>query len=97
MSLLDLAFPADRELIAATRGPLTDRLAARLSARADTLASALGRWLIPRHALQLQDAVAAGKIILLVQLFDNADEQRAYRSLLARSSNSVGVHDIVGL
>jgi hypothetical protein len=96
VSLRDLPFPANRELIGATIGPLADRLAARLAANADTLASALGHWLIPRHAVQLQNAVAAGKIILLVQLFDNEDERRAYRSLLARSSNSVGVHDIIG-
>jgi hypothetical protein len=95
--LRDLPFPTNRELIAATVGPLADRLAARLDANADTLASALGRWLIPRHAVQLQDAVAAGKIVLLVQLFDNDGERRACRSLLARSSNSVGVHDIVGV
>jgi len=31
-----------------------------------------------------------------VQLFDNDGERRACQSLLARSSNSVGVHDIVG-
>ena len=95
-SLRDLPFPTNRELIAATVGPLADRLAARLEAKADTLASALGHWLIRRHAVQLQDAVAAGKIVLLVQIFDNDDERRACQSLLARSSNSVGVHDIVG-
>jgi hypothetical protein len=96
MSLQDLPFPANREPIGATIGPLADRLTARLAANADTLASALAHWLIPRHAVQLQNAAAAGKIILLVQLFDDEDERRAYRSLLARSSNSVGVHDIVG-
>jgi hypothetical protein len=95
-SLLDLPFPTNPELIAATVGPLADRLAARLQAKADTLASALGHWLIPRHAAQLQDAVAAGKIVLAVQLFDNDGERRACQSLLARSSNSVGVHDIAG-
>jgi len=95
-SLRYLPFPTNPELIAATVGPLADRLAARLEAKADTLASALGHWLIRRHAVQLQDAVAAGKIILLVQLFDYDGERRACQSLLARSSNSVGVHDIVG-
>jgi len=95
-SLQDLPFPTNRELIAATVGPLADRLFARLEAKADTLASALGHWLIHRHAVQLQDAVSAGKIVLLVQLFDNDGERRACQSLLARSSNSVGVHDIVG-
>jgi hypothetical protein len=96
MSLLDLPFPGNRELVAGTTGPIADRLAAKLAGKADTLAAALGYWLIPRHAAQLEQAVAAGKFILWVQLFDNDDERRAYRSLLARSSNSVGVHDIVG-
>ena len=73
-----------------------DRLAAKLAGKADTLAAALGCWLIPRHAAQLEQAVVAGKFILWVQLFDNDDERLASRSLLARSSNSVGVHDIVG-
>ena len=62
---------------------------------AETLTAALGHWLIPRHAAQLQEAVSAGQVILWAQLFDNDDERRAYRRLLARSSNSVGVHDIV--
>jgi hypothetical protein len=44
----------------------------------------------------LQQAVEEGKLLLWVQLFDNEDERRAYRSLLATSSNSVGVHDLVG-
>jgi len=70
---------------------LADRLAAKLAGTADTLAGALGCWLIPRHAAQVEEAVAAGKFFLWVQLFDNDDERRAYRS-----SNSVGVHDIVG-
>lgn len=95
-SLRDLPFPANPEVTAATTGPLADCLAARLAAKAETLASALGHWLIPRHAAQLQGAVTAGKILLFVQLFDDEEERRTYRSLLARSSNSVGVHDLVG-
>ena len=74
MSLLELPFRGNRELVAGTIGPVADRLATRLAGKADTLAAALSR----------------------VQLFDNDDERRAYRSLLARSSNSLGVHDIVG-
>ena len=96
MSLLDLPFPRNRELVASTIGPVADRLAAKLAGKAETLAAALGCWLIPRHAAQLEQAVSAGKFILWVQLFDNDDERRAYRSLLARSSNSVGVHDVIG-
>ena len=57
---------------------------------------ALSRWLIARHAAHLQTAVEDGKILLWVQLFDYADERRAYQSLLASSSTSVGVHDLVG-
>jgi hypothetical protein len=75
---------------------LADRLAGRLEKGAQTLKAALGHWLIPRHAAHLQDGVENGKIILWVQLFDNEDERRAYQSLLKTSSNSVGVHDLIG-
>ena len=82
--------------IGCSAGPVADRLAGRLASGATTLKAALGRWLIPRHAAHLQQAVEEGKILLWVQLFDNDDERRAYQSLLATSSNSVGVHDLVG-
>ena len=49
----------------------------------------------PRHAEQIQDAVEQGKIVLWVRLLDSEDEPLAYRSLLAGSSYSVGVHDLV--
>ena len=94
--LRDLPFPGNADLTSATDGPLAVCLAARLRAGKETVMTALAHWLIPRHAKQLQDAAAAGKVILWVQVFDNDQERRAYRSLLARSSNSVGVHDIVG-
>jgi hypothetical protein len=77
-------------------GPVADRLAGRLALGATTLKAALGRWLIARHAAHLHQAVEEGKILLWVQLFDNDDERRAYQSLLATTSNSVGVHDLVG-
>jgi hypothetical protein len=95
MSLRYLPFSRDVELTSVTDGPLAECLAERLRMGAGTLTAALGHWLIPRHAAQLQEAVSAGKVILWAQLFDNDDERRAYRSLLARSSNSVGVHDII--
>jgi hypothetical protein len=96
VSLRDLPFPADADLSSATDGPLAACLAERLRMGEETLMAALAHWLIPRHARQLRDAAAAGKVILWVQLLDDDDERQAYRSLLARSSNSVGVHDIRG-
>ena len=96
LGLRELPFQKNPELISCTSGPVADRLAWRLALGAPTLHSALAHWLIPRHAAQLQGAVQDGKIILWVQLFDNDDERRAYQSLLARSSNSVGVHDLLG-
>ena len=83
--------------IGCSAGPVADRLAGRLASGATTLKAALGRWLIPRHAAHLQQAVEEGKVLLWVQLFDTDDERRAYQSLLASSSNSVGVHDLVGI
>ena len=82
--------------IGCSAGPVADRLAGRFASGATTIKAALGRWLIPRHAAHLQQAVEEGKILLWVQLFDNDDERRAYQSLLATSSHSVGVHDLVG-
>ena len=57
-------------------------LARRL--RTSAAISVFARWLIPRHAAQLQDAVTDGKITLRVKLFDNDDERRAYRPLPTR-------------
>jgi hypothetical protein len=94
LPLQELPFPGHAETISCTPGPLAERLSARLRAGAPTLKAALGQWLIPRHAAHLQEGVEEGKIILWVQLFDVDDERRAYESLLNRSSNAVGVHDI---
>jgi hypothetical protein len=96
IGLRELPFQKNPELISCTSGPIADRLAWRLALGAPTLKSALAHWLIPRHAAHLQNAVEHGRIVLWLQLFDNDDERRAYRSLLARSSNSVGVHDLLG-
>jgi hypothetical protein len=82
--------------IGCSAGPVADRLTGRLASGATTLKAALGCWLIARHAAHLQQAVEEGKILLWVQLFDNDDERRASQSLLATTSNSVGVHDLVG-
>jgi hypothetical protein len=95
LGLRELPFQRNPELIGCTLGPIADRLAWRLALGAPTLQSALGHWLIPRHAAHLQKAVADGRIVLWLQLLDNDDERRAYQALLARSSNSVGVHDLI--
>jgi hypothetical protein len=91
----ELHFPGHRRPISCTAGALADRLAERLDAGGSTLKAALGLWLIPRHAQQIQDAVEQGKIVLWVRLLDSEDEPLAYRALLAGSSHSVGVHDLV--
>lgn len=92
----ELPFPENLHRICCTAGQPAQCLVERLRAGAPTLKAALTHWLISRHAGQLQEAVEAGRIILWVQLFDNEGERRAYRSLLAGSSNSVSVHDLVG-
>jgi len=91
----DLQFVDDPETICCTSGTLAEFLVARLAAGATTLGAALAHWLIPRHAAEVHRAVLAGQIVLWVQLYDNADERRAYDTLLASSSQSVGVHDLV--
>lgn len=95
VAIQELPFPENLELIGCTTGPLAERLAERLRAGAPTLMAALSHWLIPRHAAELQQAVERGSILLWIQLFDLDGEHRAYRGLLAGSSLSVGVHDLV--
>ena len=90
-----LPFPQSSELLACTSGPLADCLMERLSSGAHSLKDALGRWLIPRHAAYFQNALQAGKILFWIQVGDAADERRACQTLLAHSSNSVGVHDLI--
>ena len=95
LSIQELAFADNPELIGCTSGPLADCLAERLRSGAPRLTDALGLWLMPRHAAHFQEAVEAGKILLWIWLTDADDERRAYQSLLANSSSSVGVHDLV--
>jgi hypothetical protein len=83
--------------MACTSGPLADCLMERLSSGAQSLKDALGHWLIPRHAAHFHDAVEAGKILLWICVVLADEERRAYQSLLACSSNSVGVHDLMPL
>jgi hypothetical protein len=88
----ELAFPEGA--LSCTAGELCDRLRARLDAGARNLKEALGHWLIARHAAKFQLCVEIGKIQLWVELTDAREERAAYESLLACSSNSVGVHDL---
>jgi hypothetical protein len=90
-----LPFPAEAALIACTSGPLAECLAGRLRSDARSLNDALGHWLIPRHASHFAQAVQAGKIMLWLPISDADDERHAYASLLAHSSDLVGVHDLV--
>jgi hypothetical protein len=90
-----LPFPNSAELIACTSGPLAECLIERLNSGARTLREALGYWLVPRHAAHFEDTVQAGNILLWIRIADADEERRAYQSLLASSSNSVGVHDLV--
>jgi hypothetical protein len=92
VSLEELAFPAGA--VCCTAGVLYDRLRGRLDEGARSLKEAFCYWLIPRHAAQFQAAIEDGKIQLWIRLIDAEDERRAYQSLLANSSNSVGVHDL---
>lgn len=95
VAVQELPFPRSSGVIACTSGPLADCMKERVGSGAHSLEEALGRWLIPRHAAHFQDAVQAGKILFWIPLGDAADERRACQTLLAHSSNSVGVHDLV--
>jgi hypothetical protein len=88
-----IPFPGSEDQIACTNGPLADLLTKRVRCGARTLEEALDRWLIPRHAAELEGAVLAGKILYWISLADAEDEHRAYQTLFAHSSTSIGVHD----
>jgi hypothetical protein len=90
-----LPFLESSKLIACTSGPLTLALMEKIRSGARCLKDALGHWLIPRHAAHFQGAVEAGKILLWIRVRDADEERHAYRTLLAHSSNSVGVHDLM--
>ena len=81
----------DRLLHLWTSGRLPD---GQTRSGATSLKDALGRWLILRHARQLEEAVCSGRILLWIRLTDADDERRAYQSLLAHSSDVVGVADL---
>ena len=91
----ELTFVDAPKAVCCTSGALAECLMSRLAAGATNLGAALAHWLIPRHAAEVQRAVLIGRIVFWVQLFDNTDERRAYDTLLANSSESVGVHDFV--
>jgi len=90
-----LPFPGEATLIACTSGPLAECLAGRLRSGARSLSDALSHWFIPRHAAHFAQAVQAGKIVLWIPISDADDERHAYASLLAHSSDIVGVHDLI--
>lgn len=94
--LNQIPFPGETERVYCSVGPIAERLEKRAAAGEPSLQAALGHWLIARHAAQLAEAAHRGKIIVFVQLFNDDDERRAYRCLLAQSSCSVGVHDLIG-
>ena len=62
-----LPFSDGVETIACTSGPLADCLMDRLRSGATSLKDALGHWLIPRHATQLENAVRAGNRVIQVE------------------------------
>jgi hypothetical protein len=95
VAIQPLLFPEDSEVIACTSGPLAARLTERLHAGNRTLQEALARWLIPRHARHFADAVRGGKILLWIRVINADEERHANQTLLATSSNSVGVHDLM--
>jgi hypothetical protein len=90
-----LPFADGSAAIVCTHGPLADRLTQRATSGARTLKDALGHWIIPRHAARFEDAVHAGKILLWIQVANADEERRACQTLLAQSSNSVDVHDLI--
>jgi hypothetical protein len=90
-----IPFSGSPEPIACTSGPLADCLMERAQSGVGNFRDALGLWLILRHAIHFEKAVLAGKILLWIRVADADDERRAQQSLLALSSNTIGVHDFL--
>ena len=95
VNIVALAFLENREPFGCTTGALHDCLLDELGSGARSLKEALSHWLVPRHAEHFQEIVERGKIQLWIRLTSAEDERSACQSLLANSSNSVGVHDLV--
>jgi hypothetical protein len=93
--VFEFAFPGNSEPIACTDGPLAERLGDGARVGAASLMDVLALWLLPRHAAYLQDTIEAGNIQLWVRIVDADGERGACQSLVALSSGSVGVHDLV--
>jgi hypothetical protein len=95
LGIRQFAFPGNCGPIACTSGPLAERLGHAAQSGAASLREALATWLLPRHADYFQERVEAGNIQLWVHIANTDDERHACQSLLALSSDAVGVHDLV--
>lgn len=64
---------------------------------AATLRQALARWLLPRHAARIADAVGARQILVWVQVGNPQAEPDICECLLMHSPSPVDVHDLVSV
>ena len=96
-----LRFPGNRRPISCTAGALAACLAERADTGVSTLKAALGLWLIPRHAEQIQNAVEQGSIVLWVRLLESDDEPLASASTISSLEFAVRcdhpIHARIGL
>jgi hypothetical protein len=91
----ELGFSGHAEPICCTPGPLARCICTAVKGGAATLKEALGFWLIPRHAADLQAAVEKSKILLWLEIADPDEERISCLCFLACSSGPVGVHDLM--
>jgi hypothetical protein len=94
-ALVELALQERGEPVVCSVGVLARGLTECVQNGATTLRKALGRWLLPRHAARIADAVAGGQILLWVQLLNPQAEPDVCGSLLMHSSTPVDVHDLL--
>jgi|SRR5215471_9553963 len=71
--MTELRFERSRQHIACTVGQLAEALSARLAGGARTLADALGDWLGPQQARQLESHLERGHLVLCVELRTSDD------------------------
>jgi hypothetical protein len=95
LRIREFAFPANSGPIACTSGPLAERLGHAAQVGAASPGGGFRHLVSAPHADYFQERVEAGNIQLWVRIANADDERHACQSLLALSSGTVGVHDLV--
>jgi hypothetical protein len=90
---LDELFFLDENPLRCTGSAIRGLLSSRSLEGADSLKTALQRWMLPAHVDQLISAVAAGDLLIWVPIAAPELECAVCLNLLRNSRNAVQIHD----